>query len=493
MSHHDEDDEDVKAHEARDWELIQSGSLDQRIDGLLCMAKRLGENPDTQTESLTFAESAETLLRDMNDPARLYSALRTKADALYFFKRFEEAKDACLESAGHAASQLMDGKAGSMFFNAGGCAYNIGQHEQAAELCMKAAGFLESANDKIESGVALAWAGRNHFALEAFEAAIDVYNRAIGIFEEEGAMLKLADCSRLLAKAYLGEGELALAEKALDRAEACLEFLPNEETIGKTNFSRARLMAAKGDHSKAIAAFQVLFEAAKEVGNVESTTKIAFETAKSEIAIGKYDTAAKTFRKLALALQGTGSPVTKLDCMLQLAKAHELAGNSLDEVATLQEVLVMPEMEALPAEANLLKLQLGLTLATKIDNSRGLKELESLPRAVFEVGTDSWMGHGMGLMKCYEQAGRFSECLFLANELLSNADHDYFEVLVADIHHIKASALSRLGQDLRARAEAQIAFDLWTKAAQYEKAKDVQSKFLESEPSEHSSVLFVES
>lgn len=444
MSHHDEDDEDVKAHEARDWELIQSGSIDQRIDGLLCMAKRLGENPETQTESLTFAESAETLLRDLNDPARLYSALRTKADALYFFKRFDEAKDACLESAGHAASQLMDAKAGQMFFNAGGCAYNIRQHDQAAELCLKAAGFLESANETVESGVALAWAGRNHFALEAFEAAIEVYKRAIGFFEEEGAMLKLADCSRLLAKAYLGAGELALAEKALDRAEACLEFLPNEETIGKVNFSRARLLAAKGEHAKAIAAFQSLFEAAKEVGNVESTTKIAFESAKSEMAIGKYDTAAKTFRKLALALQGTGSPITKLDCMLELAKAYELAGNPLDEVSTLQEVLLMPEMNTLPAESNLLKLQLGLTLATKIDNSLGLKDLESLPRAVFEVGSDSWMEHGVGLMKCYEQAGRSSECLFLANELLSNADHDYFEVLIPQIQEIKMRAAAKI-------------------------------------------------
>ncbi len=446
MSHQDEEDEDVKAHDARDWELIQSGSIDQRIDGLLCMAKRLGENPDTQTESLTFAESAETLLRDINDPARLYSALRTKADALYFFKRFEEAKDACLESAGHAASMLMDVKAGQMFFNAGGCAYNIGQHEQAAELCIKAAGFLESANDKVESGVALAWAGRNHFALDAFEPAIEFYLRAISIFEEEGAMLKLADCSRLLSKSYLGAGDLALAEKALDRAEACLEFLPNEETIGKVNFSRARLLAAKGEHVRAIAAFQSLFEAAKEVGNVESTTKIAFETAKSELAIGKYDSAAKTFRKLTLALQGTGSPITKLDCMLQLAKAHELAGHALDEVATLQEVLVMPEMEALPAEANLLKLQLGLTLATKIDNSRGLKELESLPRAAFELGTDSWMEHGMGLMKCYEQAGRFSECLFLANELLSNAEHDYFEALIPQIQETKIRAAAKITQ-----------------------------------------------
>ena len=104
----------------------------------------------------------------------------------------------------------------------------------------------------------------------------------------------------------------------------------------------------------------------------------------------------------------------------------------------------MPEMEALPAESNLLKLQLGLTLATKIDNSRGLKELESLPRAVFEVGSDSWMEHGIGLMNCYEQVGRFSECLFLANELLSNADHEYFEALIPQIQSAKLRAAAKI-------------------------------------------------
>jgi tetratricopeptide (TPR) repeat protein len=444
MSHHDDEDEDVKAHEARDWELIQGDDLNLRIDGLLCIAKRRGEDPDAQIESLTFAESAETLLREMDDRARLYSALRTKADALYCLKRFDEAKGACLESAGHAASQLMDGKAGSMFFNAGGCAYNLKQHEQAVELCLKAAGFLEAANNPVESGVALAWAGRNHYALEAFDSAIEAYQKAIDIFEEEGTLLKVADCSRLMAKAYLGSGKLALAEKSLARADACLEFLPCEETTEKVRFSRARLLAARGDHSLAIKAFTQLFEAAKELGNVEFTTKIAFERAKSELAIGQYERAAKTFRHLALALENTGSPITKLHCLLQLAKTHELAGHHLDEEATLQEVLAMPEMESLPTETNLLKLRLGLTLSEHIDNVRGLKELESLPRSVFAVGSNSWMEHGIGLMKSYENAGRFSECLFLANELLSNADADDFEALIPGIKETKVRVAAKI-------------------------------------------------
>lgn len=439
MSHHDEEDEDVKAHEARDWEFIQGDDLNLRIDGLLCMAKRLGENPETQTESLTFAESAETLLRDLNDPARLYSALRTKADALYFFKRFDEAKEACLESAGHAASQLMDGKAGSMFFNAGGCAYNIGQHEQAAELCMKAAGFLESANDKVESGVALAWAGRNYFELDNFDSAIGVYERAIAIFEEEGSLLKLSDCSRLMAKAYLGAGELVLCEKALERAEACLDFSSCEETTGKLSFSRARLLAAKGQHVQAIAAFQRLFEPAKELGKVEFTTKIAFERAKSQLAIGEYDTAAKTFRKLAIALQGTSSPITRLDCLVQLTKTYELSGNALCEEATLRELVALPELEDMPAEINQIKLQLGITISERIDNDLGLKELELLPRAVFLVGSDPWIEHAIGLMKCYEKAGRYSECIFLAKELLATTELDAFE-------EVKKSALQISGR-----------------------------------------------
>jgi hypothetical protein len=81
----------------------------------------------------------------------------------------------------------------------------------------------------------------------------------------------------------------------------------------------------------------------------------------------------------------------------------------------------------------------------------------------------------------------------LANELLATADLDYFEPLLPEIHFIKASALSRLGQESGTRAEAQLAFELWTKAAEYEKAKVVQAKFLSAPTIEVASVLFVES
>jgi tetratricopeptide (TPR) repeat protein len=493
MSHHDEEDEDVKAHEARDWELIRCDDLDLRIDGLLCIAKRKGEDAELAAESLTFAESAEPLLREVGDQNRLFSALRTKADALYVLKRFDEAKESCLEAAELAASQLQEHRAGHMFFNAGGCAYNLKLYDEAIELYRKSAGFLEQANVPVEAGTALAWAGRSYFEIESYEPAIEVYKSAIAMFESEGSLLKVGDCSRLMAKAFIESGELTLAERALTRAEACLEFSFCEETTEKVRFARALLLAAEGKHIQAVGVFQKMFEDAKQQGNVAFTTKIAFERAKSELALGQHDSAAKTFRQLSLALEGTVSPITKLDCLLQLVKTHELAGNVLDEVATLDEVLTLPEMVDLPVAANLLKLQLGLALSKLQDDTRALTVLEALPRTAFEVGSDSWMEHAMGLLQNYDKRARSSECLFLANELLATADLDYFESLLPDIHFIKASALSRLGQESGTRAEAQLAFELWTKAAEYEKAKVVQAKFLNSPTIEAASVLFVES
>jgi tetratricopeptide (TPR) repeat protein len=493
MSHHDEEDEDVKAHEARDWELIGGDDLDLRIDGLLCIAKRKGEDSDLASESLTFAESAETLLREEGDCVRLFSALRTKADALYVLKRFDEAKDACLEAAGLAVGEMLDHKAGQMFFNAGGCAYNLKHHEEAVALCLKSASFLEAASNPLESGVALAWAGRNYFELGDFVKAIEAYRPAIDLFEAEGALLKVGDCSRLMAKAYIGAGDLHLAEQALLRAEACLEFSPCDETSEKVRFARALLLAAGGKHAQAISVFQGMFDEAKILGSVEFTTKIAFERAKSELAIGQYESAAKTFTQLSLALQGTSSPITKLDCLRQLVRAHELAGNALDQVATIDQILNLPEILEMPAESNLLKLQLGLTLSTLADDTRALAILEALPRTAFEAGSEAWMKHAMGLLQNYDKRGRSSECLFLANELLATADPGHFDELAPEIHFIKASALNRLGHELGTRVEAQIAFDLLTKAAQYERAKEVQAKFLLTEPSEPESVLFVES
>jgi tetratricopeptide (TPR) repeat protein len=303
MSHHDQEDEDVKAHEARDWELIRGDDLDLRIDGLLCIAKRKGEDAELAAESLTFAESAETLLREVGDQNRLFSALRTKADALYVLKQFDEAKESCLEAAELAESQLQEHRAGHMFFNAGGCAYNLKQYAEAIELYQKSAGFLESANIPVEAGTALAWAGRSHFEMEAYDPAINAYQSAIAIFESEGALLKVGDCSRLLAKTFIATGALALAEQALLRAEACLEFSFCEETTEKVRFSRARLLASEGRHIQAIGVFDKMFDEAKILGNVAFTTKIAFERAKSELALGNHDNAAKTFRKLSMALE----------------------------------------------------------------------------------------------------------------------------------------------------------------------------------------------
>jgi tetratricopeptide (TPR) repeat protein len=444
MSHHDEEDEDFKAHEARDWELIQGDDLDLRIEGLLCIANRRGEDPEAQVESLAFAESAETILRDLDDPARLYSALRTKADALYCLKRFDDAKDACLESAGHAASQLMDGKAGQMFFNAGGCAYNLKQHEQAVELCLKAAAFLESANSPLDAAVALAWAGRNYFSLEAFVSAIEVYKRAIDVFEEEGALLKVADCSRLMAKAYLGAGELELAERALDRADACLEFLPCEETTEKVRFARARLLAARGDHSLAIALFTQMFDVAKELGNVDFTTKIAFVRAKSEMALGFFDKAAKTFRQLALTLTGTKSPITSVDALLQLLKVYQLAGSAVDQELVLNELFEMAEVTENPELSSKLTMQLGILLTGASDGQRALRILEGLPLSSFAIGSEAWIEHSLGLMQNYEQVGRRTECLFLANELLALENIGQFHDALQLIKETKVKALAAI-------------------------------------------------
>jgi tetratricopeptide (TPR) repeat protein len=478
VSDHEDDEDDAKAHEARDWELIEGHDLEKRAEGLLCIARRRGDDNNTQDESLTFAEAAEQIYRELGDTKQLLAALWAKADALFYFKRFDEAKDASIEAGEIAASQFMDAQAGAMFFNAGGCAHNLGEPEEAISHYYSGARFHEAADNPIESGKCLAWAGRNQLKLGNFDDAIADYSRAIAFFEEHGAMMKLADCSRLLAKVYIAKGDVQLAGEALDRSESCLELVTNEEITQKNRFARALLMAAAGNHPEAIKAFDVLYIEARAASHPEYSAHALFQRAKSQLAAGVFDEAAKAFRNIALAVKGTKSDITTLDALLQLVKVYELSGNDRDHELTLRELLALPGIEERPLVMNLMTLQLGLLLSKLPGDPRGLKVLEGLPRDTFAVGTDEWMEHSMGLLQNYSEFGRTSECLFLANELLAQADHGYFEALIAEIHAIKTEVLAKMGDEPRAKAEAKLAYEQLTNINELERAQRIKARFL---------------
>lgn len=478
MSHYEEEDEELQEHEAKDWELVRGTNLELRAEALLCISRRTSQDLTKQVEALTFAESAIDILRKLGDTKKLAAALWAKADPLYALNRWAEARDASIEAAELSAELLDDSRAGTMFYNAGGCAYNLREYQESYELFTKAKEYHQAASEPIDTGRSVAWAGKNLYELGNFEGAITAYQEAIDLFEPEGSLGKLADACRLLGKAYIRAGKLDLAAKALERSEACLEFCPNAETESKLKFARGLYLAAKGDHVRAIAVFQELYEAAKAAVLPEHSTANAFERAKSEMAIGEYESAAKTFRQISLAVKGTRSDITSLDAMLQLVKAYELAEYDVDHEAALNEVLAMPELQEKSELKNKLTLSLGLLLTKQPDGTRGLKVLEALPRSVFEVGGVSWMEHGMALLENYRRAGRNSECLFLANEILGIADHSYFAVLIAELHAIKTDVLQTMGQQAQAQAEAKIAFEAFSNVNLLNKAMFIKEKFL---------------
>ena len=444
VSHHDDEDEELNELEERDWQLVRGDNLELRAEALLCLSRRKGQDFTKQEEALSFADAAIDLYRELDDRKEVAAALWAKADPLYFLQRFAEARAACVEAAGIWASLLNEARAGKMFYNAGGCAYNLDDFEDGFKYFQKASIFYKSVSDAIETGRSLSWAAKCLAAQEKFDEAIPLYLEAIALFESEGAMLKLADCSRLLGKSYIGSGQLDLAEKALDRAEACLEFTMNDETPQKLKFAQGLLAAAQGNHYLAINIFQELFDAGKALGMVEYTTANAFERAKSEMAIGLYDKAAKTFRQLALTLKGTKSPITPLDALLQLLTTYQLAGSVTDQELVLNELFGMSEVTENPQLNNKLTLHLGLLLTGTSEGKRALGILEGLPRSAFAVGTESWIEHSLGLMQNYEQVGRRTECLFLANELLALENIGQFHDALQLIKETKAKAIEAL-------------------------------------------------
>jgi len=444
VSHHDEEDEELNELEERDWQLIRGDNLELRAEALLCISRRKGTEFELQEEALSFAESSIAIYRQLGDRKEIAVALWAKSDPLYALQRFDEAREVCIEAAEISAELLDDGRAGKMFYNAGGCSFNLGQFEEAFEFFQKASIFYKSVSDDIETGRSLSWAAKCLATEEKFDQAIPLYLEAIGLFEAAGAMLKLADCSRLLGKAYIGAGQLERAEKVLDRAEACLEFTMNDDTPQKLKFAQGMLAAAKGDHATAIETFQELFDASKALGMVEYTIANAFERAKSERAIGLLDKSAKTFRQLALTLKGTKSSIQVLDVLLQLLKTYELAGSITDQELVINELFEMPEVAENLHLSNDLTLSLGILLTGTPDGQRALRILEGLSRSAFSIGTESWIEHSLGLMQNYEQVGRRTECLFLANELLALENIEQFHDAVLLIKETKSKAIQAI-------------------------------------------------
>lgn len=444
VSHHDEEDEELNELEERDWQLVRGDNLALRAEALLCISRRKGQDFTKQEEALTFAESAIEIYRELGDRKEISAALWAKADPLYSLQRFEEARDACVEAAEIAAEVFDEARAGKMFYNAGGCAFNLDDFELGFKYFQKASIFYKSVTEATETGRSLSWAAKCLAAQDKFDEAIPFYTEAVALFESEGAMLKLADSCRLLGKAYIGLNQLDLAEQALDRAEACLEFTMNDDTPQKLKFAQGLLAAAQGDHISAIHIFQELFDAGKAIGLVEYTTANAFERAKSEMAVGLYEKAEKTFRQLALTLKGTKSPITVLDCLLQLLSVYKLAGGMIDQELVLNELFAMSEVTDNQELNSQLTLHLGILLTGTSEGKRALGILEGLPRSAFAVGTESWIEHSLGLMQNYEQVGRRTECLFLANELLALDNIGHFPDVIQIIKGTKSKALEAL-------------------------------------------------
>jgi tetratricopeptide (TPR) repeat protein len=444
MSHLDDEDEELKEHEARDEALIAGADLQKRGEALHCKSRRIGNDDERQHEALTYAEASTEIFRQLGSKPDLVEALWAMADPLYSLKRFEDARAISIEAAELAVETLNDSTAAKLYFNAGGCSFNLEEFQTGAEFCLKSVQFFLAADERVAAGRAGIWAGKNLAAIDNFDEALGCMVDAIQIFEEEGSMTKLADASRILAKVYLAMGDAPHARQALDRAEACLEFVLDLEVAEKIKYSRARLLALEGKHALAVNAFQERYAAAMALNNPDFSTKASFGRALSQLELGQYEPAAKTFRSLALALKGTKSPITSLDALLKLLKCNEKQENVLEQEQVINQIFEIPEaLENIPL-TNQLKLHLGVILTGTNDNTRGLQILEALPRSVFEVGSDDWMQHALALLENYEDRGRFSECIFLANELLAFENLDNFEGVAEILTKVKEKAVANI-------------------------------------------------
>ena len=152
MSHLDDEDEELKEHEARDEALITGPDLQKRGEALLCKSRRIGNDDERQQEALTYAEASTEIFRQLGSKPDLVEALWAMADPLYSLKRYEEARVASIEGAELAVETLNESSAAKLYYNAGGCSYNLEEFQLGAEFCLKSVAFFQVNNERVEAG-----------------------------------------------------------------------------------------------------------------------------------------------------------------------------------------------------------------------------------------------------------------------------------------------------------------------------------------------------
>lgn len=464
----------------RDWQDIQGDNLEFRADALLNRAIYSGfDRDDELQQTINFLASAVELNRQLGRLPQLLQCLLLLGDCYLKLQRSQDVAEVSVE-AQDVALQCLDDKSRAYAIHMQGYnAYVNHDYITAAQLSLNAAeiyeqaGELSDANDMYLAATrTFRWAHNSQRALSAAESALRVAKLNNNLDEIVNSKIWLAF---LLLR---GQHQISF-EEGQQRINEILEQSKLAKSSGATSrridMAKAWLNIEKKPE-EAIRYSNFLVDFARENKNTNDAAEAMFALATAYGNAGELQKHHDTLKSILSVIAEIPSTVSALEVAEPLSRLHF----DYDEFEQAEQVWVRTRETLVRQKADAMKIDycnqmIALCIANYASPERGLGALESSLPKVIEKPLDYKFEYA--LAKSYAANERNTEALLVIDRALTDIE-DSGSLEFAELHELKCELLAKQGNADGAKTEAQLSFNAFLEAQDYERARRLKMQYL---------------
>lgn len=468
-------------NEARlDWQDIRSDNLEFRADALLNRAEHSGFDRDDQLDqTINFLASAADLNRELKRLPQLLKCLLLLGDCYLKLQRSQEVAEVSVE-AQNVALQCLDDKSRAYAVHMQGYnAYVNREFVTAAQLSLNAAKIYELAGELSDANDMYLAATRTFRWAHDSQSALAAAENALRVAKLNNSLEEIIDAKTWIAILLLrGQHQISF-EEGQQRINEMLEQSKLAKTSGATSrridMAKAWLNVER-QPEEAIRYSNFLADFARENKNTNDAAEAMFALATAYGYSGELQKHHDTLKAILSVIAEIPSTVSALEVAEPLSRLHfdyEEFEQAEQVWVRAREILVQQKTEA--ANVAYCDQMIALCIASYASPERGLGALESSLPKVIEKPLDYKFEYA--LAKSYAANERNTEALLVIDRALIDID-DSSSLQFAELHELKCELLAKQGNADGAKTEAQLSFNAFLEAQDYERARRLKMQYL---------------
>lgn len=455
MSHdHDYDEnepqkESVKSTRARLWSVIKSDDLEARAEALLDLANILMDNENSRSEALSHAGAAVDIYKNLERKFEEMMSRQLFGDMLCVSGFHKEALAEYWAARELVEVDFHESEIAGLFFRIGGCELSEGNYKDSFNAYFSAGKLNEELNEPSRAQLSFQNAHMAAGIAKNYDDAELAASAAIRNCKEINAPAALAEAYMRLADTLINLGKFAEAAEAHEKGRSLMLVSDLPWLDATLSFNMARFLANDGLLEESLKHFESALSGAKIKNSPVFSADILFARAKALISLGEF---ASARNDLECLINVTNDEYTNLD-ILNVYRVLIVAMELLGDTANLELILQNAIFAASENEDKNSETELTLDLAQYYlecgKTKAGLDVIEGVDRNIYEVGSRQWHHQNFLLANAYLDAGRATEALMVAEEVLSNTGQVSLESSdLENVQVLKTQALIRLGSPL---------------------------------------------